>query len=151
MKASVVVALGAALLVLAACDNGNGPPPPQASRLRVLHTIRGGPSLTVFVDGGRGSTVAFGQLSRAAFLSPGVHELILVPSDTSHSLIVDFTAAEGAGYSAFAIDSAAGGARTVHPPIVPHTAAVPAAGAPRLPRPAHPPPPAPPAAPLPPP
>ena len=92
MKARVVVALGAGLVVLAACDNGNGPPPPQASRLRVLHTIRGGPSLTVFVDGGRGSTVAFGQLSRAAFLSPGVHELILVPSDTSHSLIVDFTA-----------------------------------------------------------
>src|SRR2546429_5248339 len=128
MKASVVVALGAALLVLAACDNGNGPPPPQASRLRVLHTIRGGPSLTVFVDGGRGSTVAFGQLSRAAFLSPGVHELILVPSDTSHSLIVDFTAAEGAGYSAFAIDSAPGATHTVEPVIVPDTGSLPAGG-----------------------
>src|SRR5207237_9112248 len=112
MKASVVVALGAALVVLAACDNGNGPPPPQASRLRVLHTIRGGPSLTVFVDGGRGSTVAFGQLSRTAFLSPGVHELILVPSDTSHSLIVDFTAAEGAGSIGFACDCGAGGGAT---------------------------------------
>src|SRR2546429_7624642 len=116
MKASVVVALGAALLVLAACDNGNGPPPPQASRLRVLHTIRGGPSLTVFVDGGRGSTVAFGQVSRAAFLSPGVHELILVPPDTSHSLIVDFTAGGGAGDTAVASDSPAGGGRTARAP-----------------------------------
>src|SRR2546425_4930840 len=58
-------------------------------------------------------------------LSPGLHELVLVPSDTSHSLIVDFTAAEGVGYSAFAIDSTAGGAQTGGPPVVPHTRAFP--------------------------
>src|SRR5438477_3089383 len=121
-----------AVVALAACDNGSGAPPPQASNLRVLHTIRAGPSLPVFVDGGRGSTIAFGQLSRAAFLSPGVHELILVPSDTSHSLIVDFTAAEGAGYSAFAIDSAAGATHTVEPVIVPDTGSLPAVGHSRL-------------------
>src|SRR5438132_6708710 len=85
---------------LAGCGDGSGPPPPQASSLHVLHAIRGGPSLTVSVDGARGSTLVFGGQSRT-FLSPGVHELVLVPSDTSHSLIVDFTAAEGVGYSAF--------------------------------------------------
>src|SRR5256885_9760130 len=132
MKASVVVALGAALVVLAACDNGNGPPPPQASRLRVLHTIRGGPSLTVFVDGGRGSTVAFGQLSRTVFLSPGQHDLVLVPPDTTHSLIVLFSAAEGVNYSAFAIDSTSGATHTIEPVFVLDTDAVPPAGDGRL-------------------
>src|SRR5207253_643008 len=67
-----------------------------------------------------------------AFLSPGVHELILVPSDTSHSLIVDFTAAEGVGYSAFAIDSTAGATHTVEPVIVPDTGSLPAVGHSRL-------------------
>ena len=57
-----------AVVALAACDNGSGPPPPQASNLRVLHAIRGGPSLTVFVDGGR-------RLRLASFVpsAPGVH------------------------------------------------------------------------------
>ena len=41
---------------LAGCGDGSGPPPPQASSLHVLHAIRGGPSLTVSVDGARGST-----------------------------------------------------------------------------------------------
>jgi len=121
-----------ALAALAACDNGNGPPLPQASSLRVLHAIRGGPSLTVFVDGARGSALAFGQLGRTTFLSPGVHELVLVPSDTSHSLIVDFPATEGVGYSAFAIDSAAGATHTVEPVIVPDTGSLPAVGHSRL-------------------
>src|SRR2546422_9772857 len=115
------------LATLTACDSSNGPPLPQASSLHVLHAIRGGPSLTVSVDGARGSTLVFGGQSRT-FLSPGVHELILVPSDTSHSLIVDFTGAEGVGYSAFAIDSAAGGAHTGQPRSVPHTGAVPGGG-----------------------
>src|SRR2546430_4132810 len=138
---------------LAGCGDGSGPPPPQASSLHVLHAIRGGPSLTVSVDGARGSTLVFGGQSRT-FLSPGVHELVLVPSDTSHSLIVDFTAAEGVGYSAFAIDSAAGGAHTGGPPVLPPTRAVaagwgpPAGGPPPPPRGA---PPRPPAAPPPPP
>ena len=132
MKASVVVALGAALVVLAACDNGNGPPPPQASRLRVLHTIRGGPSLTVFVDGGRGSTVAFGQLSRTAFLSPGQHDLALVASDMTNSLLLLFNTAEGENYSVFAIDTTISGMRTIEPVFVLDTGAVPPAGHGRL-------------------
>ena len=117
---------------LAGCGDESGPPLPQTSSLRVLHAIRGGPSLTVFVDGARGNTLAFGQLGRTTLLSPGVHELILVPSDTSHSLIVDFAAAEGVGYSAFAIDSAAGATHTVEPVIVPDTGSVPAVGHSRL-------------------
>jgi len=48
------------LATLTACDSGNGPPLPQASSLHVLHAIRGGPSLTVSVDGARGSRLAFG-------------------------------------------------------------------------------------------
>ena len=132
MKASVVVALGAALVVLAACDNGNGPPPPQASRLRVLHTIRGGPSLAVFVDGGRGSTVAFGQLSRTAFLSPGQHDLVLVASDMTNSLLLLFNTAEGENYSVFAIDTTIGGTHTIEPVFVLDTGAVPPAGHGRL-------------------
>ena len=124
--------LVAAAAGLAGCGDGSGPPLPQASSLRVLHAIRGGPSLTVFVDGARGSTLAFGQLGRPTLLSPGVHELILVPSDTSHSLIVDFTAVEGVGYSAFAIDSMAGVTHTVEPVIVPDTGSLPAVGHRRL-------------------
>jgi hypothetical protein len=128
-RALLLVAVAAGL---AGCGDGSGPPLPQTSSLRVLHAIRGGPSLTVFVDGARGSTLAFGQLGRTTLLSPGVHELILVPSDTSHSLIVDFTAAEGVGYSAFAIDSTAGATHTVEPVIVPDTGSLPAVGHSRL-------------------
>jgi len=117
---------------LAGCGDGSGPGLPQASTLRVLHAIRGGPSLTVFVDGARGSTLAFGQLGRTTLLSPGVHELVLVPSDTSHSLIVDFAATESVGYSAFAIDSTAGATHTVEPVIVADTGSLPAAGHSRL-------------------
>src|SRR3989449_749949 len=122
------------LLVLAARpggDSGNGPPLPQASSLHVLHAIRGGPSLTVSVDGARGSTLVFGGQSRT-FLSPGLHELVLVPSDTSHSLIVDFSAQDGVNYTAFAIDSVAGATHTVEPVIVPDTGSVPAVGHSRL-------------------
>lgn len=125
--------LVAALVLLGGCNDGAGPPLPQASSLHVLHTIRGGPSLTVFVDVGRGTTLAFGGQSRT-FLSPGVHELVLVPlaPDTSHSLIVDFSAAEGVNYTAYALDSVSGATHTVEPVIVPDTGAVPAAGHSRL-------------------
>ena len=116
---------------LAGCGDGSGPPPPQASSLHVLHAIRGGPSLTVSVDGARGSTLVFGGQSRT-FLSPGLHELVLVPSDTSHSLIVDFSAQDGVNYTAFAIDSVAGATHTVEPVIVPDTGSVPAVGHSRL-------------------
>jgi uncharacterized protein DUF4397 len=131
MSARALLLLAAAA-GLAGCGDGSGPLLPQASSLRVLHAIRGGPSLTVFVDGARGSTLAFGQLGRTTFLSPGVHELVLVPSDTSHSLIVDFPATEGVGYSAFAIDSTAGATHTVEPVIVPDTGSLPAVGHSRL-------------------
>jgi len=124
--------LAATAAGLTGCGDGSGPALPQASSLRVLHAIRGGPSLTVFVDGTRGSTLVFGQLGRTTFLSPGVHELVLVPSDTTHSLIVDFVATENVGYSAFAIDSTAGATHTVEPIIVPDTGSVPAAGHGRL-------------------
>jgi hypothetical protein len=131
MNAGVAAAL-ATLAALAGCDNGNGPPPPQASRLRALHTIRGGSSLTLFVDGARGSTLAFGDLSRPVFLSPGQHDLVFVPPDTTHSLIVPFNTAEGVNYSAFAIDSTLGATHTIEPVFVVDTAAVPPAGHGRL-------------------
>ena len=127
MRAGAILALAG----LAACDNGNGPPLRQASSLHVLHAIRGGPILTVSVDGARGSALVFGGQSRT-FLSPGLHELVLVPSDTSHSLIVDFSAQEGVNYTAFAIDSVAGATHTVEPVLVPDTGAVPPAGHGRL-------------------
>ncbi len=127
-----VLAAGLGLLLLGACSNGNEPPLPQAARVRVLHTIRGGPSLTVFVDGVRGSALGFGDLSRTVFLSPGPHDLVLVPPDTTHSLIVSFTAVEGVGYSVFAIDSMSGGTHTIEPVFVLDTGAVPAAGHARL-------------------
>jgi hypothetical protein len=123
-----------ALAVVSGCGNGNGPPPPQASRLHVLHTIRGGPSLTVFVDGAKGSTLAFGDLSRPVYLSPGQHDLVLVPAppDTTHSLIVLFNAAEGVDYSVFAIDSTSGATHTIEPVFVLDTGAVPPTGHGRL-------------------
>jgi len=123
-----------ALAVVSGCGNGNGPPPPQASRLHVLHTIRGGPSLTVFVDGAKGSALAFGDLSRPVYLSPGQHDLVLVPPppDTTHSLIVLFNAAEGVDYSVFAIDSTSGATHTIEPVFVLDTGAVPPTGHGRL-------------------
>ncbi|HYL22665.1 MAG TPA: DUF4397 domain-containing protein [Gemmatimonadales bacterium] len=132
MKAGIVVILGAALGTLAACDNGNGPPLPQASTLRALHAARGGPSLTLFVDGARGSTLAFGQMSRTVFLSPGEHDLVFVPTDTTHSLIALFNTTEGVDYSVFATDSIAAGTHTIDPVFVLDTGAVPAAGHGRL-------------------
>lgn len=126
-----VVLLAAAVGALAACDTGNGPPPPQASSLRVLHTIRDGPSLTVSIDGARGATLAFGAQSRT-FLSPGVHEMVLVPPDTTHSLIVDFSTQQGVNYTTFALDSVDGATHTVEPVLVPDTGAVAAAGHSRL-------------------
>jgi len=114
-----------ALAVLSACGNGNGPPPPQASRLHALHAIRGGPSLTVFVDGARGSTLAFGDFSRPVYLSPGQHDLVFVPPDTTHSLIVLFNSAEGVNYGVFAIDSTSGATHTIEPVFVLDTGAVP--------------------------
>ena len=117
----------AAVLALA-CDNGSGPPPPQASNLRVLHTIRGGPSLTVVVDGGRGSTIAFGQSSRMFPLSPGEHDLAIEPADTTHALLALFNTTAGVNYSGFTIDTMLNGSVTILPLVVSDSDAAPAAG-----------------------
>ena len=113
-----------AVLTLGACDNGSGPPPPQASKLRVLHTIRGGPSLTVLVDGGRGSTIAFGESSRVFALSPGQHDLAIQPADTTHPLVALFYTVEGVNYDLFVIDSMASGTVILNPVLVSDTGAV---------------------------
>ena len=121
-----------AVVALAACDNGSGPPPPQASNLRVLHAIRGGPSLTVIVDGGRGSTIAFGEISRVATLSPGQHDLAIQPADTTHPLAALFNTLEGVNYDLFVIDSVASGTVILNAVLVSDTGAVPGAGHARL-------------------
>ena len=121
-----------AVVALAACDNGSGAPPPQASNLRVLHTIRAGPSLTVFVDGGRGSTIAFGKTSPVVALSPGEHDLAIQPADTTHAVGALFNTTEGMNYSVFAIDTMVSGSVTILPVFVSDTGAVPAAGHARL-------------------
>ncbi len=121
-----------AVFALGACDSGSGPPPPQASQLRVLHTVRGGPSLTVFVDGGRGNTIAFGESSRLVALSPGEHDLAIQPADTTPSLLVLFNTIEGVNYSVFAIDTMVGGSVTILPVFVSDTGAMPAGGHARL-------------------
>ena len=115
-----------AVFALGACDNGNGPPAPQASTLRVLHTIRGGPSLSVFVDGGRGSTIAFGEQSRAISLSPGEHDLTVQPADATPSLILLFNTMEGVNYGGFAIDTMVSGSVTILPMVVAASGVVPA-------------------------
>jgi len=114
-----------AVFALGACDNGSGPPPPQASQLRVLHTIRGGPSLTVSVDGGRGQPLAFGEQTRAIFLSPGEHDLTIQPADATPSLILLFNTMEGVNYSGFAIDTTVSGSVTILPMLVADSGAVP--------------------------
>jgi len=121
-----LLAAGVAVFTLGACDNGGGPPPPQASNLRVLHTIRGGPSLTAFVDGGRGQPLAFGEQSRAFALSPGQHDLAMQPADNTPSLLALFNTMEGVNYSVFAIDTTVSGSVTILPVFAVDTAAVPA-------------------------
>ncbi len=127
--ACAAVALAA---TLGACSDGDGPPPPQAASLRVVHAILGGPSLAVFVDGGRGQTLAFGEVSRAFALSPGQHDLTLQPSDTTHSLLALFNTVASAGYSVFAVDTMISGSVTVYPYFVSDSGATPASGHSRL-------------------
>ena len=127
-----LLAAGVAVFTLGACDNGSGPPPPRASNLRVLHTIRGGPSLTAVVDGGRGSTIAFGDASRAFALSPGQHDLTLQPADATPVLLVLFNSMEGVNYDVFAIDTMVNGLVNVLPVFVLDTDAAPPAGRARL-------------------
>jgi len=122
-----------ALAVLAGCDNGNGPPLPQASTLRALHAIRGGPSLTVVVDGrSLAAGLGFGQLTRAVALSPGDHTLDPQPPDTTPRLFLAFTTVSGVNYTAYVVDSTAGTRHIIDPVLVPDTGALPAAGHSRL-------------------
>jgi hypothetical protein len=104
-RASLRLDLAASFLGIPACNEGNGPPPPQASALRFLHTVFGGPTITVSVDGGRGSTIAFGDLSTVFQLSAGQHDLDIVPADTTHALLVLFTSVGGINYTAFVLDT----------------------------------------------
>jgi len=104
-RTSLRLALAASLVGIAGCNEGNGPPPPQASALRFLHTVLGGPTVTVSVDGGRASAIAFGGLSTVFQLSPGEHSLDLVPADTTHALEGLFTSVGGINYTAFVLDT----------------------------------------------
>jgi Domain of unknown function (DUF4397) len=113
------------LAVIAACDNGNGPPPPQASALRFLHTVLGGPTVTVSVDGGRGSTIAFGDLSTVFQLSPGEHDLDIAPADTTHALAALFNSGGGINYTAFVLDTTIGGTFYLLPGLVADSGPVP--------------------------
>jgi hypothetical protein len=113
------------LAVIAACDNGNGPPPPQASALRFLHTVFGGSTITVSVDGGRGSSIAFGDLSTVFQLSPGEHDLDIVPGDTTHALAALFNSVGGINYTAFVLDTTIGGTVYLLPGLVADSGPVP--------------------------
>ena len=133
MRAYVAPAL-AAVTALSACDPGAiGQPSLQGSQFRVLHTILGGPPLTLVVDDRAvGSLIGFGDLSRTAVLSPGQHDLALVPGDTTHYLLALLTTTDGVDYTAFAIDSTAGDTVIVEPFVVTDTGATPTPGHGRL-------------------
>jgi len=123
--------VGAALI--AACDNGNGPPPPQASIFRALHAIRGGPTLNVVVDQRSLATaLAFGELTRALALSPGPHTLEPVPSNSGLHVFLVFNTVSGVNYTAFVMDSVSGSDHIVDPVVVSDTGSQPAPGHGRL-------------------
>ena len=128
------MALSVAALV--ACDTGFvdlSTPSIQGSQFRVLHTILGGPSLTLVVDGRAvGAPLVFGQLSQTDVLSPGDHDLRLVPGDTTRYLLSVLSTADGVDYTAFAIDSTAGDTVIVEPFVVTDTGVTPTAGHGRL-------------------
>jgi len=129
MRVCVILALAA----LTACDNGNGPPPPQASTFRALHAIRSGPTLNVVVDGrSLATSLMFGQLTRALALSPGQHVLDPQPPDTTPRVLLGFTTLSGVNYTAFVVDSTAGARHIIDPVLVPDTGALPARGHSRL-------------------
>lgn len=124
-RASLRLALAASVVGVAACNEGSGPPPPQASALRYLHTVLGGPTITVFVDGGRGSTIAFGELSHVFQLSPGEHDLDVLPADNTPALLVLFNSVGAINYTAFVIDTTIGGSVNMLPELVADSGAVP--------------------------
>lgn len=124
-RASLRLALAASLVGGAACNDDSGPPPPQGSALRYLHTVLAGPTITVFVDGGRGNTIAFGELSHVFQLSPGQHDLDVLPADNTPALLVLFNSEGGVNYTAFVIDTTIGGSVTMMPELVSDSGAVP--------------------------
>jgi hypothetical protein len=123
----------AGLAVLAACDSGNGPPPPQGSSLRVVHAIRGGPTLTVVVDG-RPLVIglAFGGVTRPLVLSPGAHVLDPVPADATPRVLLGFNTVSGIDYTIFVVDSVAGTQHIIDPVVVLDSGATTAPGQVRL-------------------
>jgi len=124
-RGSLRLALAASLVGIASCNEGNGPPPPQASALRFLHTVFGGPTITVFVDGGRGDAIAFGDLSHVFQLSPGEHDLDVLPADGTPALLVLFNSVGGVNYTAVVIDTTIAGSVNMLPELVADSGAVP--------------------------
>lgn len=125
VRAMLRLAQVASLVGVAACNDGSGPSPPQASALRYLHTVLGGPTITVFVDGGRGDAIAFGELSHVFQLSPGEHDLDVLPADNTPALLVLFNSMGGTNYTAFVIDTTIAGSIYMLPELVADSGAVP--------------------------
>jgi hypothetical protein len=135
------VPLGARLAVLvsvaslcAGCSSGSGPGAPFAwSTLEALDALLGGPTLTVVVDDRAVATnVSFGQLTNGFTLSPGQHTVLMEPADTTHRVLLVFTAVGNVDYQAYVIDSVSGSTVIIDPVLVPDTGAVPASGHGRL-------------------
>jgi uncharacterized protein DUF4397 len=124
------VAFGA----LAACGSSAGPPPPQASTLRVLHAILSGPPLTVILDGRSVKTgLTFGQITQALTLASGTHTLEpRPPQDTTRRVLLVFNTTENVNYTALVVDSVVVDTVIIDPVLVPDTGSQPAAGHGRL-------------------
>ena len=124
----------AVFAALAGCGSGTGPPPPQFSTLRVLHTIFNGPSMNVQVDGfAVQRNLMFGQMTRGVALAPGEHTLEPIPpQDTARRLLLVFTATGGVNYTAFVLDSVKVDTVVIDPVLVSDTGSQPAMGQGRL-------------------
>ena len=124
----------AVLGVLVGCGGGPEPPPPQASSLRVLHTIFNGPALNVVVDFRTVQrNLMFGQTSSDVDLAPGDHTLEpRPPQDTTRRLLLAFTSTGGVNYTAFVLDSVKVDTVVIEPVLVPDTGSQPATGHGRL-------------------
>jgi len=124
------VAFGA----VAACGSSAGPPPPQASTLRVLHAILSGPPLAVIVDSRSVATgLMFGQTTRGLNLASGTHTLEpRPPQDTTRRVLLVFNTTENVNYTAFVVDSIVVDTVIIDPVLVHDTGSQPAAGHGRL-------------------
>ncbi len=122
------------LVALSACNNGNGPTPPQFSTLRVLHTIFNGPPLNVLLDGRSLQTnLMFGETTPGVALSPGDHTLEpRPPQDTTRRLLLVLTSTGGVNYTAFVLDSVKVDTVVIEPVVVPDAGSQPTAGHGRL-------------------